>query len=122
MADDCLFCKIVAGDQPSTMVGESEHAIAIEDIFPRAPVHVLVITREHVPDVQHLRSPEHDEVLVDCFALARRVAEEQGIADAHRVATNVGTGGGQMIPHVHFHVLGGRQLGHIDSGEPPAKD
>ncbi len=122
MPDDCLFCRIVAGDEPSEQVGASTHAIAIKDIFPRAPIHLLVITREHVPDVQHLRSPEHDAVLADCFGLARRIADEHGIADAHRVATNVGRGGGQMIPHVHFHVLGGRQLGHVDSGEPPARD
>lgn len=119
MSDDCLFCRIVAGAEPSQQVGESPHAIAIRDIFPRAPIHLLVITREHVPDAQHLRSPEHDEVLVDCFTLARRVADDHGIAGAHRVATNIGRGGGQMIPHLHFHVLGGRQLHHIDSGEAP---
>ena len=117
VADDCLFCSIVAGDADATIVAEDDDVVAFRDIHPRAPVHVLVTPRRHVPSAHDL-GPDDTELLASCFAMARQVAEQEGIADAYRVATNVGTGGGQMIPHLHFHVLGGRQLGHIDSGDP----
>lgn len=116
--DDCLFCRILAGELPSDQVAENEVAVAFRDINPRAPVHVLVVTRRHLASAHEL-TPDDQEDLSAAFALAREVAEQEGIADGYRVATNVGTGGGQMIFHLHFHVLGGRQLGHVDSGQPP---
>lgn len=119
MADDCLFCSITAGEADATVVAEDDDIVAFRDIHPRAPVHVLVAPRRHVASA-HVLGPEDDDLLAKCFAMTRRVAEQEGIADAYRVATNIGTGGGQMIFHLHFHVLGGRQLGHIDSGERPA--
>ncbi len=118
MADDCLFCSIVAGDAEASVVARDEHAIAFHDIHPRAPVHVLVTPRRHVESAHDL-SDEDDALLGACFGMARQVAEQEGIAHGYRVATNIGTTGGQAIPHLHFHVLGGRQLGHIDSGDPP---
>lgn len=119
MPDDCLFCRIIDGDEPSETVAEDDRVVAFRDKFPRAPVHVLVCSREHI-DSAHDLTDDHDELLAACFAMARRVADAEGIADGYRVATNVGSRGGQAIPHLHFHVLGGRQLAHIDSGEPPA--
>ena len=118
MTQECLFCRIVAGEQPSERVAEDEGVIAFRDIFPRAPVHVLVVPEEHI-DSAHDLTDAHADLLATCFRLARHVAEQEGIAAGYRVATNVGTGGGQAIPHLHFHVLGGRQLHHIDSGDPP---
>lgn len=121
MPADCLFCRIVAGEVPADRVAESEAAVAVRDIAPRAPVHVLVVPREHVGSAHDLG--EQDAGLLSaCFALAREVADAEGIADGYRVATNIGERGGQSVRHLHFHVLGGRQLGHIDSGspEPPA--
>jgi histidine triad (HIT) family protein len=115
---DCLFCKIVRREVPSDRVASAEGIIAFRDIAPRAPVHVLVVPEQHIPSVHHLDDGQGD-LLTRCFALAREVAEREGIADGYRVTTNVGPGGGQAIPHLHFHVLGGRQLAHIDSGEPP---
>lgn len=117
--DDCLFCRIVAGDEPSETVAEDIDLVAFRDKFPRAPVHVLVVPRRHI-DSAHDLGDDDSDLLAACFAMTRRVAEAEGIADAYRVATNVGRGGGQAIPHLHFHVLGGRQLLHIDSGDPPA--
>jgi histidine triad (HIT) family protein len=111
---DCLFCSIVAGDAPSDRVAEDEDIVAFRDIAPRAPVHVLVVPREHIPSIHDLEEG-HGELLTRCFRMARRVAEQEGIADGYRVATNVGSRGGQAVPHLHFHVIGGRQLGHIDS-------
>lgn len=111
---ECLFCRIVAGEEPATIVHSDEQVVVFEDKFPRAPVHLLVTPREHIPSAHHL-TDAHDGLVAHCFRVARQVAEARGIADGYRIATNVGTRGGQMIPHLHFHVIGGRQLGHIDS-------
>lgn len=108
---ECLFCRIAAGELPSDQVAADHGVLAIRDRFPQAPVHVLVMPVVHVASIHDLKD---EELLAGCFRLARRVAEEQGIADGYRIATNVGARGGQAIPHLHFHVLGGRQLGHID--------
>jgi histidine triad (HIT) family protein len=116
--NDCLFCRIVTGDEPAEELGRDEGVVAIRDIFPRAPFHALVLVEEHLPSVDDL-TDEHAALLNAAFRLARKVAADGGTADGYRIATNVGTLGGQAIPHLHLHVLGGRQLGHIDSGEPP---
>jgi histidine triad (HIT) family protein len=113
MAADCLFCRIAAGALPADVVDRGPGVLAIRDIAPRAPVHVLVLPERHVTSVH---DPEADDaMLAALFSLARRVAEAEGIADGYRVATNVGARGGQTVGHLHLHVLGGRQLGHIDS-------
>lgn len=118
MPSDCLFCRIVAGDEPAEIIGRDEGVVAIRDIFPRAPFHALVIAEEHIGSADEL-TDDHAELLSTAFRLARKVAADAGTAEGYRIATNVGTLGGQAIPHLHFHVLGGRQLGHIDSGDPP---
>jgi histidine triad (HIT) family protein len=119
VSSDCLFCRIVAGDEPAEVLGRDEGVVAIRDIFPRAPFHALVITEAHLESAHDLGDADAD-LLNAAFRLARRVAEEGDTAGGYRIATNVGTLGGQAIPHLHLHVLGGRQLGHVDSGEPPA--
>lgn len=120
MPDDCLFCRIVAGDEPAEFVGRDDGVVAFRDIFPRAPVHVLVVSEQHLASAHHL-TDDHAPLLNSAFRLARKVATDEGIEDGYRIATNVGTVGGQAIPHLHLHVLGGRQLGHVDSGEPPTR-
>lgn len=119
MAGDCLFCSIVAGEADATIVAQDDDVVAFRDIYPRAPVHVLVTPRRHIASAHEL---DDDDValLRACFRMTRQVADREGISEGYRVATNVGSTGGQAIAHLHFHVLGGRQLGHIDSGEPPA--
>lgn len=119
MADDCLFCSIIAGEADATIVAQDDRVVAFRDIYPRAPVHVLVAPRRHI-DSAHEFDDEDDALLGACFRMTRQVADQEGIAEGYRVATNIGSTGGQAIPHLHFHVLGGRQLGHIDSGDPPA--
>jgi histidine triad (HIT) family protein len=113
LSEDCLFCRIASNEEPADHVGADEGVVAIRDKFPQAPVHDLVIPVEHIASVHEL-TEDHGELLARCFRLARRVAEHEGISDGYRVTTNVGTRGGQAIPHLHFHVIGGRQLGRID--------
>jgi len=107
---DCLFCRIVAGEIPSTKVAEGDAVIAIRDIAPRAPTHVLVLSREHIPSAADLTRAD-GPVLAEAFELASRVAREEGIAEAgYRIVTNIGDWGGQTVPHLHFHLLGGRSM------------
>lgn len=120
MSAECLFCSIVSGDAPSEQVASGDGIIAIRDIYPRAPVHVLIVPHEHL-DSAHDLTAEHSGLLSRCFALAREVAEIEGVADGYRITTNIGSRGGQAIKHLHFHVIGGRQLGHIDSGDAPGE-
>lgn len=108
---DCLFCGVVAGSVPSTAVIETERTYAFRDIHPAAPVHVLVIPREHVESVHAVRR-EHAELLSELYAAVQRVADQEGIAESgYRVVSNIGPGAGMTVPHLHLHVLGGRPLG-----------
>ncbi|QBI18633.1 histidine triad nucleotide-binding protein [Egibacter rhizosphaerae] len=117
MSEECIFCQIVAGDIPSDHVASDDGLVAFRDISPRAPAHVLVVPERHIPSAHDLT--EADEALLGrCFALARRVAEQEGIADGYRVVTNIGERGGQAVFHLHFHVLGGKQLGTVDGRVP----
>ncbi|MCL2679515.1 MAG: histidine triad nucleotide-binding protein [Dehalococcoidia bacterium] len=108
--NDCIFCKIAAGEIPCTSVFEDERALAFRDINPQAPVHVLVIPRKHYKNLTALDASDHD-LMRHLLHVANVVAIEEGIAmDGYRVAVNCGLQGGQVVQHVHFHVLGGRQL------------
>ena len=105
---DCLFCRIVAGEIPSTEVAADDMAIAIRDIAPRAPTHVLLMPRDHIASAADLT--DQDAALVGrMFAMAAEIARSEGIADAgYRIVTNVGAWGGQTVDHLHFHLTGGR--------------
>ncbi|MBV9525536.1 MAG: histidine triad nucleotide-binding protein [Candidatus Dormibacteraeota bacterium] len=107
---DCLFCEIVAHRVPASFVTEEEHAVAIRDINPQAPTHVLVMPREHITSADAL-TPEHDELWAALLRLVQRIARDEDIAGrGYRVVANVGTMGGQTVAHLHLHVLGGRQM------------
>lgn len=106
----CLFCRIVAGEVPATVVHETPRTLAIRDVNPQAPTHVLVIPRDHVADVAELaeRDPHYaGEVL----AAAAAVARAEGLAGGYRLVTNTGDDAGQTVHHLHVHLLGGRALG-----------
>lgn len=112
MADrdpDCLFCKIVAGEIPSDRVYEDDEVIAFRDINPRAPTHVLVIPRRHIPDARALGQAD-GPILARTFEVARQLADEAGLRDGYRIVTNVGPDAGQTVFHLHFHLLGGRSM------------
>jgi histidine triad (HIT) family protein len=106
----CLFCRIVAGELPSTKVHEDAAVLAIRDIAPRAPTHVLVLPREHIASAADLTTDDGD-LLGRLFATAAEIARSEGIAEqGYRIVTNVGTWGGQSVDHLHFHLLGGRSM------------
>jgi len=108
MADDCLFCRIVRGDIPAKLVAQNEHCIAFRDIDPQAPVHVLVVPREHVATLSDVRDP----ALVGRMALmAAEIARQEGIeAGGYRTVINTNADAGQTVFHVHLHLLGGRSF------------
>ncbi len=110
---DCLFCRIIAGEEPAEFVVQRDDIVVFKDKFPRAPVHLLVVPVAHLDSAHELRA-DHRDLLAECFALAQQVATESGIAEGYRIVTNIGRGGGQAIPHLHFHVVGGKQLGYVD--------
>ncbi|MBZ2409604.1 histidine triad nucleotide-binding protein [Streptomyces albidoflavus] len=107
---DCLFCKIVSGDVPATIVRETDTTVAFRDINPQAPTHVLVIPRAHYPDAAALSAAE-PAVAADVLREAGEIAAEEGVAETgYRVVFNTGSGAGQTVFHAHAHVLGGRGL------------
>jgi histidine triad (HIT) family protein len=108
---DCLFCGIAAGDIPATVVLESARTIAFRDINPQAPLHVLVIPREHYANLAAV-AEAGDGLLDEIAAQAALVAGEEGVAESgYRVVFNTGPDAGQTVAHAHAHVLGGRSLG-----------
>ncbi|HEX4985594.1 MAG TPA: histidine triad nucleotide-binding protein [Burkholderiales bacterium] len=106
-ADNCVFCKIVRGEVPSRKVYEDEEVLAFHDINPVAPVHFMLIPKEHVPSLQHVQE-RHQAVLGKIMVLAGRLAREQGSVDGFRTIVNTGRIGRQDVFHVHVHVLGGK--------------
>lgn len=106
---DCLFCKIVSGEIPATKVYEDETVLAFRDIAPQAPVHVLVIPKVHIPSAAAI-TQENSAVVAHCFEVIAQIAAAEGLDNGFRVVSNCGPHAGQTVSHLHFHVLGGRQL------------
>lgn len=103
---DCLFCKIVSGAIPATVVKRDQHFVAFRDINPQAPTHLLVIPTEHVASLDHTRD---DAMLGRLLGFARELARDAGVADGgYRVVVNTKADGGQTVHHLHLHILGGR--------------
>ena len=109
MPDDCLFCKIVRKEIPAALVKETPECVAFRDINPQAPVHVLVIPREHIASLNEARDPA---VVGRLSLVAAEIAREMGIADSgYRTVINTNADAGQTVFHIHLHLLGGRRLG-----------
>ena len=106
---DCLFCKIVAGEIPGDMVYEDDRVVAFKDINPKAEVHLLVIPREHVDSLNEL-TPEHDALIAHMLRVIPQLAKAQGLDAGFRTIINTGKGGGQIIFHLHMHLMGGENL------------
>ena len=109
--ENCLFCKIIKGEIPSTKVYEDDEILAFKDINPAAPIHILVIPKKHITSLAHLE--KEDEVIVGkIYSVINKIAEEQGVKEkGYRVIVNCGKDGGQEVMHLHFHLLAGTQLG-----------
>ena len=106
---DCLFCKIVAGDIPSTKVYEDELVLAFRDIAPQAPTHILVIPKEHIASVAEINE-NNSAVVSHIFEVIAKIAKEEKLDSGYRVVSNCGDDAGQTVHHLHFHILGGKKL------------
>lgn len=106
---DCLFCKIVAGDIPSSKVYEDEYTYAFRDINPQAPVHILIVPKEHIPSVDGINS-SNSAVVAKIFEAIPKIAAQEDLGGGYRVISNCGDNACQSVKHLHFHIVGGAQL------------
>lgn len=106
---DCLFCKIIAGEIPSTKVYEDDMCYAFNDISPLAPTHILIIPKAHYKDVSEIVE-ENSNIISHIFMVANKLAKERNLEDGYRIVTNCGKDAGQTVFHLHFHLLGGAPL------------
>ena len=106
---DCLFCKIAAGQIPSTKVYEDDSILAFRDIAPQAPTHILVIPKCHIASVAEITT-ENAALIAHIFAIIPQIARQEGLETGYRVVSNCGKDAGQTVNHLHFHILGGKEL------------
>ena len=107
---DCIFCKIAAGEIPSTKVYEDDTVVAFNDLDPQAPVHVLIIPKEHIASAAEINE-SNSAVVAHIFEVAAKTAAEKGLKDGFRIVNNCGDSAGQSVKHLHFHLMGGRDFG-----------
>ncbi len=106
---DCVFCKIAKGEIPSKKAYEDDKVLAFYDLDPKAPTHVLIIPKEHIQSAKDI-TPENSAIIAHIFEVAARLAGEFQLENGFRIVTNCGEDGGQTVPHLHFHLLGGRSM------------
>lgn len=106
---DCIFCKIVNGEIPSAKVYEDDTVVAFNDLSPQAPVHILIIPKEHIASCDEV-TEENCAVIGHIFAVAAKIAKEKGLTNGYRIVNNCGDEGGQTVKHLHFHLMGGREF------------
>ena len=104
---ECLFCKIANGEIPSTKVYEDDTVLAFKDVAPQAPIHVLLIPKQHITSCDDI-TPDNSQVVAHIFEVAARLAKEFGLVNGYRIVNNCGEDGGQTVKHLHFHLMGGR--------------
>ena len=110
---DCIFCRIISGEIQSDILYQDDKAVAFRDVNPKAPVHLLVVPRKHIESVAELTEDE-TPISGHLVAVANRLAREAGISEkGYRLVVNCGPDGGQLVPHLHLHLLGGRQMGKL---------
>ncbi|NMB33598.1 MAG: histidine triad nucleotide-binding protein [Clostridium sp.] len=108
---ECIFCKIAKGEMPATIYYEDEKIIAIKDVNPVAPVHILVIPKEHIANIKEINK-SNSQLIADIHMIANKVAKDLGIDEkGYRIITNCGRAAGQTVFHLHFHLLGGVDMG-----------
>ncbi|MGN0447340.1 MAG: histidine triad nucleotide-binding protein [Acutalibacteraceae bacterium] len=107
---DCIFCKIAAGEIPSKKAYEDESVVAFYDLEPQAPVHILIIPKEHISSCAEI-SKQNSAVISHIFEVAAKLGKELGLENGYRIVNNCGEDGGQTVKHLHFHFMGGRKFG-----------
>lgn len=107
--ENCLFCRILRGEIPSSKVYEDDHVFAFRDIQPQAPVHILVIPKRHIASMDQIEDSSDTE-LAACLRAVRLIAVQEGLTNGYRVVSNCGPDACQSVRHLHFHILGGKQL------------
>ncbi len=110
---DCIFCKIAKGEIPSNCLWDSEGVYAFRDINPQAPTHILVIPKEHVASSMAEVNESNSAAVAKCLEVIAKLARDEGLDSGYRVISNCGADGGQTVPHLHFHLLGGKKLGEM---------
>jgi len=111
MSKDCIFCKIIKGDIPTDKIYEDENVVAFNDINPKSPTHILVVPKKHVASLNEVK-PDDMNMILHVFDAIKKITAKQGIAeDGYRVIVNTNRASGQEVFHIHFHIMGGRQLG-----------
>ena len=106
---DCVFCKIANGEIPSKKAYEDDKVLAFYDLDPQAPVHILIIPKQHIQSVEDI-TPQNSAIVAHIFEVAAKLAKENNLTSGFRVVSNIGKDGGQSVPHLHFHLLGGRSM------------
>ncbi len=106
---DCVFCKIISGDIPSTKVYEDEWVVAFKDLEPQAPVHVLIVPKEHIASAAEITA-ENSFLIAKVFEAAAKIAKEMDLRDGFRIVNNCGEKAGQSVMHIHFHMMAGREF------------
>lgn len=106
---DCIFCKIIKKEIPSKIIYEDDKVLAFNDLNPIAPVHALIIPKEHVSSANDI-TPENSDIIGYIFSVIPKIAEKLGLNDGYRIINNCGENGGQSVKHIHFHLLGGKEL------------
>lgn len=108
--ENCLFCKIINGEIPSSIVYQDDNVVAFKDINPQAPVHILVVPKKHIQCAMDLEDSDA-KLLSAVFSAIKKIAKENKLDNGFRIINNCGADGGQTVPHLHFHILGGKALG-----------
>jgi len=107
---DCIFCKIVDKELPADILYEDNNVIVFKDIKPKAPLHILIVPKKHIPSINHLES-EDKELVGEMFLVAKKMAKKQGVAKTgYRLGFDTGENAGQTVDHLHLHLLGGKKL------------
>jgi histidine triad (HIT) family protein len=106
---DCVFCKIAKGEIPSKKAYEDDSVLAFYDLDPKAPVHILIIPKRHIESVMEI-TPENSGIVAHLFEVAAKLARENNLTEGFRLVANTGKDGGQTVPHLHLHLLGGRSM------------
>ena len=107
--ENCIFCKIIAGELPSTKVYEDDLILAFRDIAPQAPTHILVVPKEHIEYCDFINA-DNSSLIAHIFEIIPKIVAEEGLMNGYRVVSNIGSDAGQTVPHLHFHSLGGKAM------------